>query len=301
MPLFVKDTKDRTRDIERSIHAYGYAPEHNIFDYRYALDEETENVFVSFENDMGILAKQEGTTWWMLAEPLAPKEERARILCEFVTAVFEERGARSIRFELFEETYKDFICVLQVPYHARRPSSIMTAPIFDVDQFDPTLRGNRYKKIRSSVGQLYRARTVEIQDASHVPQDQLHDLVDRWKKFRTAKDSAFDEYYHRVIDNHFEGFDSARVMTIDGRICALNGGWSIPNTGVFYKALGVHDYSDRALGDATMVEELTWLKAHGYHFGDFGAGDEALTSFKKRFGPAHYYKTYSCTVIKKEV
>jgi hypothetical protein len=283
-----------------SIGRYGYAPEHNIYDYEYALDDDTRNVFINFQDEMGILAKQEPKSgiWWILAEPLAPLERRAGIIVAFLLAVFATRGARAVRFELRADTRKALIGALPKDFRARAPSVMLTTPLFELERFDPELKGNFYKKIRSVVNQYYKAHRVEVLDAAVCAKTDVHNLVAQWRKNRIARDRAFDKYYHNIIDNDFRGLDAARVLYADGKAVALNGGWHIPNSHNFYKALGIHDYSDRALGDVMMVEELSWLKRAGFALADFGGGEKHLTNFKKRFGPASYYKSYEFTIVR---
>ncbi|MEK7150947.1 MAG: GNAT family N-acetyltransferase [Patescibacteria group bacterium] len=282
----------------KSIALYGYAPEHNVYDYKYAIDEDTDNIFVSFNDDMGILAKKEKQEpiWWMLAEPLAPDLKRVEILVIFLKNIFQAQGAVQANLELMEDTYKAFIKALPDNLQAQEPSEILTAPIFELDQFDPELRGNKYKNIRSFVRQYHKAHTIEVLDATKLSIKDLLDFIARWRRGRTAQDEPLDEYYMHIVRENFLGFDTARAVISDGIIVGLNGGWRVPNGGQYYKAFGLHDYSDRALGDVMMVEELSWLKRAGYKKADFGAGNKTLTDFKKRFHPNSYYKVYEFIV-----
>ena len=298
-PREIYDIAESRDLIRASISLYGYTPEHNLYDYEYALDKDTRNVFVSFSENMGLLAKEEPKSciWWLLAEPLAPVENRAEVIVSFLRDIFKKHGARAVHFELRADTRKALIHALPKDFRARAPSAILTTPLFEPERFDEELRGNFYKKIRSVVHQYYKAHRVEVSDAIKCAKSDLHNLIDRWRKNRVSRDRAFDDYYHNIIDNNFLGFDAARVIRADSVPVIINGGWRIPNSNSFYKALGVHDYSDRALGDVSMVEELSWLRRSGYTLGDFGGGEKHLTNFKKRFGPTSYYKSYEFTVV----
>jgi hypothetical protein len=300
---YIYDTVVNRDVIRASLDRYGYTPEHNIYDYEYALDEDTRNVFVRFSENVGLLAKEEPKSgiWWLLAEPLVPIESRAGVIVSFLSDIFKNRGAREVHFELRADTRKALLSVLPDDFRARAPSARLTAPLFEPERFDPELKGNFYKKIRSMVHQFHKAHRVEVFEAIGYAKIDLHDLIRRWRKNRVSRDRAFDDYYHNIIDNNFLGFDAARVLCADGVPVILNGGWRIAGSNNFYKALGIHDYSDRALGDISMVEELSWLRRAGYTLADFGGGEKNLTNFKKRFGPVSYYTSYEFTVVRNKL
>ncbi|MEK7576927.1 MAG: hypothetical protein AAB482_04530 [Patescibacteria group bacterium] len=293
-PIFISSADKLYEAVVKSIALYGYAPEHNIHDYTYAIDDDTDNIFVSFADNMGILAKKEkhDPIWWMLAEPLAPASLRAGILVSFLKNIFQKQGAQRANLELMEDTYTSLLKILPDDLQARGPSEVLTAPIFELTMFDPEMRGNTYKGIRSVVRQFYKAHKVDVVDAKSIQKKVIFDLVARWRNHRTAQDEALDDYYVRSINEDFLGFDSARAIVVDDVVVGLNGGWNMPQNGRYYKALSLHDYSNRALGDVMMIEELTWLKRMKYQTADFGAGSKKITDFKNRFNPSFSYTSY---------
>jgi hypothetical protein len=105
--------------------------------------------------------------------------------------------------------------------------------------------------------------------------------------------------YHHAIDGNFEGMDEARVFMVDGSAAGINAGWMIPNSDRFYGAVGVHDYSVDDLGAALYLEDLVWLKGHGYHEADMGGSEKSLLAFKNKFSPESFYKNDVFSVVKK--
>lgn len=281
-----------------AIARFGFAPEHNLDDYEYSIDEDTKNIFVSFPDRTGILAKSAENSWWVLIEPLAKEAHRAPRLCEFLMAVLLERGAKKVYIEVGGITRKKLLKILPPRLRALSIIYSLTWPVFDLSRFNPELRGNYYKKIRSEVTQFKKRHEVKVKSAYDISKKELLALVDRWLAGRRGRDRAFGDYYKNFIVHDFRGTDSARAIIVDGKIVGLNAGWRIPNSDCYYKAIGLHDYSFQGLGDYCMVEELTWLKENGYERADFGGGEKSSTNFKKRFGASEFYKTFYFSVVR---
>lgn len=124
-------------------------------------------------------------------------------------------------------------------------------------------------------------------------------MVFDWKKARTAGDKAYYEEYINIIDGNFKGTDTARIFVVDGKPAGMNAGWMIPNSERFYGAIGLHDYSWPELGDMLYLEDLEYLKSHGYGEVDMAGSWHGLLDFKKKFLPESYYKTHVFCVAKK--
>lgn len=294
---FITDNDQLRGLLARAIEYYGWAPEHNLFDFIYATDVETENNCIYFPDGCALMAKRHGRTWWLLAEPIAGIERRVPVVVEFLAAVFKNHQAQKVYCELSKETRRGVVKSLPPFLRACRVNYSLQWPIFDLAMFDPELKGNFYKNVRSVKNQFYTKHRVTISPADTAPSAALHSIIDAWSKNRGGRDIVFSEYYHNFVKNRFEGTDSARVIIVDKIARAINGGWRIPNSKRFYKAIGIHDYSLPGLGDIAMIEELTWLKSAGFESADFGGGEASVTNFKKRFGPSEFYKTFYFSVV----
>ena len=147
---------------------------------------------------------------------------------------------------------------------------------------------------------FYREHQVSICDAKNYgDRDSLHAVVDNWKKRRGGHDRGMTGVYHHVIDGGFEGMDEARVFVVDGKEAGFNAGFMIPNSDRFYGAIGIHDYSVDDLGTMLYLEDLMWLKNHGYHEADMGGSEKPLLAFKNKFSPDSFYKNDIFSVVKR--
>jgi lysylphosphatidylglycerol synthetase-like protein (DUF2156 family) len=285
--------------IETAIRKYGYAPEHNYWWYKFYPEKGDEDIFVSLEEDCGLLTFRSNTALYVFSEPLAPPEKRIPVLLEYLHTVLDMPGIKRAVFEIEEETRKALLKALPPTLHARSVICILVAPIVNLEEFDPALAGGRYKHLRNAKSKFYREHSLEIVPPSDVPRARLHDIVDCWRKNRAGKDKAWGQRYHNIIDGDFKGTDSARVLVVDGVPAGFNAGWMIPNSTRYSGAIGIHNYSSPDLGMILYLEDLTWLKEHGYKEVDMGGGEKALTKFKSQFCPARFHKIYFFSVAKK--
>lgn len=153
--------------------------------------------------------------------------------------------------------------------------------------------------MRKTKNKFYKNHSVALLDAKeYEDKKSLHSIVDEWRKKRGGNDRAHLFPYHNFIDLNFKGATEARVFTVDGKACGINAGWMIPNSNIFYGALGIHNYSLPGLGDVLYLEDLDWLKNHGYEEANMGGGESELTNFKNKFRPKSFYKTHIFSVVK---
>lgn len=294
---FITDSVQAQVLLERAIQQYGWAPEHNWYDFIYATDADTENNCIYFSDGCALMAKRHGRTWWLLTEPIASIKRRVPTVVEFLTVLFKDYRAHKIYCEFGKETRSGLLKSLPSFLRACRINYSLEWPVFDLAAFDPELSGKSYKNIRSVKNQFYANHRVIVIPADTAQRRELHSVIDVWSRNRSGHDIVFSEYYHNFVKKRFRGTDSARVILVDGVARAINGGWRIPNSKRFYKAIGIHDYSLPGLGDIAMIEELSWLKNAGFESADFGGGEKSVTNFKKRFGPAFLYKTFYFSIV----
>jgi len=301
--IFYENTLAEQPRIEKAIKKYGYAPDHNFWWYQAQLEKESKNVFVGFDDGSGFLTLEERDKkrCYVFSSPVAPPARRVEIIIEYLNCIFQSKKIQKVIFELETELYKKLTETLPNTIRARRISCTLTWPVYELKDFDISLSGNRWKSLRKTKNKFYRNHSVVVSDAKkYENKEELHLIIDKWRKTRKANDRAYFLPFHNFINQNFKGAIEARVLTVDGKACGINAGWVIPNSGRFYGSLGIHDYSLPGLGDVLYLEDLTWLKARGYKETDMGGGEEALTNFKTKFYPRSFYKTYTFSVVKSQ-
>jgi len=155
-----------------------------------------------------------------------------------------------------------------------------------MSDWDPKLKGSKYKKIRNIKNGFYKRHGVHVKNAKDVPKEKLHKVLDRWIKKRSFTESIDESYYQNIINSGFKGIKHAKVLYVDGEPAAINAGWKIPNSKNYYSAVGILDYSHEGLGEIANIDDLTRLKKEGYNFVDFGGSDKVLLRFKRKFKPS---------------
>jgi len=299
--IFWEDTTKERQRIENAIKKYGYAPEHNFEWYQCQLENGDKNVFLEFENGAGLLttetpAKKECVVF---SSPVAPPEKRVEILIEYLKEVFESGRITEAELELEDDLYRKFLKELPKNIKARHPKYTLTWPIYNLALFDENLSGRKWNSLRKTRNKFYKEHKVEILDAKNYQNKQdLHVVIDGWKKNRLATDKAYSQEYHNLIDSNFLPCQEARLFSVDGKICGINAGWIVPNSNRYYGAVGIHNYAFSGLGDALYLEDLIYLKKQGYTEADMGGGEDELTAFKAKSHPQSYYKTHIFIVIK---
>ncbi len=300
--IFFNNTLSEQLRIEKAIEKYGYVPEHNFWWYQYQQEKKSKNVFVEFEDGMGLLTIEEKDIkkCSVFVSPIAPLQSRVYIILKYLDYVFQSKDIEKVTFELEDELYKKLINALPDNLKARRINYSFTWPIYNITKFESSLPGKHWKTLRKTKNNFYQNHSVIVSDAKEYKDKKaLHFIIDEWKNKRGRNDKAHVALYHNFIDENFKGATEARVLIIDGKACGINVGWMIPNSNRFYGALGIHDYSVPGLGDILYLEDLMWLKVHGYKEANMGGGEAALTNFKNKFQPESSYKTRIFSIVKK--
>jgi hypothetical protein len=299
-----EDTVAEQVRIENAIKKYGWAAEHNFWWYQcyqhwYAPTQRT--IFV--ETDRGALLTvriERSKEYFVVFDPLAAAEDRTPLLMEYVDWIFSHTDAKKIWFQLAKPARHDFLSHLSDECRSNRIYYTLTSPIYNLKEFDPTLPGGHYKTLRKEMHKFYREHHVEIRDAKiYVDHESLNAIAENWKLKRPNHERGMAGVYHHMIDNNFEGTDEARVFIVDGKATGINAGWMIPNSDRYYGSVGIHDFSVDNLGAMLYLEDLVWLKQHGYNEVDMGGSEKSLLAFKNKFRPQSFEEMVIFSVVKK--
>ena len=296
---FLSDVEKKHDIIQASIDKYGYAPEHN-FDWYLCNTEPNQIAVVAFWPDGELLlTHKEKKEWYVFSEPVMPVRDAGTRIAEFASRVFEDVEIKKIVFELRAETRRAALNALPKTLRACAINYTLVWPVMNMKSFDPALPGKHWKHIRNARNAFYRDHKVEVFGAKTREKEELHALIDAWKKTRPAHDRAYTHTFHHLIDYSFRGTSEARAFVVDGRLRGLNAGWKIPNSDLYYGSVGIHDYFHRDLGLILYLDDLVWLKERGYSETDMGGGEGALTAFKNQIFPERWYKTFVFSIVRR--
>lgn len=280
------------------IEKFGHTAEHHLYLYLYSIGEEYDLVYFDFGKDGGIATYKKGQQWYIADEPLAPFQKQMPLfvevlkhICEQVPGVFVEDWTENLIKEC-----KNALAPL--PYHMSRPSSVQYCPIVNLEKFDTSFSGKKYKGHRYARNHFSKNYTVEFKDASKIPRDSLIKLIETWSRKRTAQDKVWGPDYIKFIKNDFPGCDIKRALFLDGILRGLSVGWRIPNSKGYYIYMDIHDYSDAYLGEFVSIDHIIEAKMLGYKYLDFGGSDKNLLHFKKKFHPEAVYTMCNFSVRK---
>lgn len=299
--IFHEDTLSERARIEDAIKKYGYSPEHNFWWYQSQAEENSKSVFAESKDGCGLLTIEEKDKkrCTVFSSPLASPARRVPVIIEYLNEIFQSDKTEKVTLELEGELYKNFIGALPTGIKARAINYTLTWPLYNLEAFECSLSGNNWSSLRKTKNKFYKNHSVTVLDAKEYKnKEALNLIVNEWRKKRGGNDRAHLHPYYNFIDSNFKGATEARIFIVDNKACGINAGWIIPNSNTFYGALGIHDYSISGLGDVLYLEDLDWLKNHGYKEANMGGGESALTDFKNKFRPKSFYKTHIFSVVK---
>lgn len=285
-------------EAKKIVSAHGHHAEHNFYHFLNMRNMFDSGVFPVFEGKYGIMAFWDKDSLWCYSDPVAPEDKCLEIFMEFLEWGFGQ-GAKKVRAEISETLWRAVTKEIAANgYRAIKPSYVYVWPVFDLRKWDPKLSGTIFKKLRN-IKNSFQHKNIRILQKDDISKNDLLEMIKRWKKLRQGNDRTHMEHYASSVETGFIGYDSVRIIEIDGQVRGINGGWKIPNNKSFYSQLGLHDYSLPNLGDFCYIEDLTFLKTAGYDFADFGGSTPEMMRFKRKFMPAYEYKTVEFSTVKK--
>lgn len=286
--------------IEETIRRYGFAPEHNIDWFHYAVEPYQKPIFFSWPDGTGLMTHKEEKEWYTFSEPIAPAGLRGKRIAEFARFALAESSIKKIVTEARADTRKEILKSLAPSFKTRSINYTLNWPVMNMEKFDPALPGGHFKSIRHAKGKFYKDHKVGIMDAKAIQKEFLRKIADVWIKARKGTDRAYKHSYINAAVAGFAGLESARAMIVDEKPVGFNAGWKMPNSDQYYAGIGIHDYSIRDLGLMLYLEDLEWIKNAGYKIADMGGVEKGgPLYFKNQFLPESWYKTFIFSIVKK--
>lgn len=281
------------RRIASAISKYGFSPDHNYYNYLYLQNADKKCVFFDFGHSRGVVAfhSKKNNVWRVTNGVFAPQKERLGIFLDFLNHIFKEKKPKKVFVEFSEEFKSEIFKKLKGSYKFNAIYSFYW-PIYNMDNLDERLSGKQWKKLRNIRNRFYNNYSVEVKNPKDIGKGALKKVLLSWAKKRYPRDRADVRYYLNIIENDFEGFDVLRAISLNGEACSFSGGWMVPNSGIFYYAIGIFNYRYRDFGDFINLDDLLHAKKLGHVYVDFGGcSDKASIVFKRKFNPVQIYKT----------
>jgi hypothetical protein len=297
----IYDMVKNKKKINNSIRKYGCFAEHNFLHYLNCETSEYKNVFFDHGNKGIMMQVGKKTNIWNLfpCGILAPDSEKLDLLLETAEYVLKTKKAKKFTVEVPEDLRKAVLRKMHNGMRASTYTTILYWPVYNMDSWDPKLRGSKMKKLRNIRNRFLKRHRVRVAHSKNVPKQKLAEIFHSWLKKRSVNDSVDKEYYLNLISNNFRGADIAKTIYVDNRPATITAGWKIPNSSNYYSAVGMVDYSYPGLGEMANIDDLSRLKREGFEYVDFGGSDQVLLRFKKKFRPERIYKTYEFSILKR--
>jgi hypothetical protein len=169
MMRIIESGSQMKQEVARAISQYGYAPEHHVDWFGYSIEPEHYAYFASWPDHTGLLIQHHADELYIFSEPLAPSEKGAQRILEFLAYGFEHFPVKKIWLELRENVRRDVLHALPESFRAHPINYTLTWPVMNLETFDASLPGKRWKSIRNARNAFYREHEVMIQDAIEIP------------------------------------------------------------------------------------------------------------------------------------
>lgn len=299
----IDDVVKHQKNIKKGIEKYGHFAEHNYMHYFYSQTKWDRGVLFDFGYNKILLAQfyKQGNVWNLFPDSiLAPENERLDLLMQTANYILKKNNAKKFVVEVSEELRNEILNKFKIRNGFRAcDAEILYWPMYNMDLWDPKLRGSKWKKLRNIRNRFYKKNKIIVKNSKDVPKEEINKILLSWLKKRNDKDRVDKYYFSNLINNNFKGIDMAKTMYINGKPCTITAGWKIPNSNNYYSAIGILDYSYPELGEIANIDDLNRLKMEGFDYVDFGGSDKVLLNFKKKFRPEKIYKTYIFSIVRR--
>jgi hypothetical protein len=298
----ILDVKAHESLIKEYIKRFAFRPEHH-FEYLTSVGDGSQPAFY-YDEEMGAIGDihHEGKdkVFWMTVEPLA--KDPAAALEKISKYLIEEKGYGKVVVESLHSINEELKKKLtQTNYRILKPRWSSEWPVFHMKNFDETLSGSNWKKIRYYKNKFFKDHPdATVEDI--IPEDgqALKELVKGWVKKRTAGDRAHYKGFFTIIDSNFKNYDIAKVIKIGGKPVSFFAGFKVPYANGYYSCIGIYDYDIENIGSVSNVLDLIEIKKLGAEWADFGGSEigSGLANFKRKFHPDEFYYTDVYTITR---
>ena len=299
----ISDIRGSKEEIGKCIERYGSVREHNFWFFYNQQRAYAKAFFFKFENDFGIMAMRYNSRLWeIIGDVLAPKRKRLEFFKQFLNYALFTKEDKKLFVCVPETFYSDILSIVEKSgkYKITNLPIIYHTPVFNVKNWDKSLKGGEFKKLRNVQNRFFKSHNVEVVPSKELDKKKLIDVVLQWRKYRPKTSQTFYlQMYINLIKNHFEGTDMARTILVNGEPCCITAGWSIPNSNDYYSAIGLCNYKYEGLAEVANIDDLNEIKEKGYGYADFGDSHKSLLQFKNKFKPEYCYQTYWFFIVKK--
>jgi hypothetical protein len=298
----IEDICSAENTISKLIKRHGSVREHNFWFYQ---NQNTaySKVYLFRHKDSGIFSiKYKSGIWEVIGDVLSTPGKREELFRVFLDHTLKKKKEKKIFAFVPEKLYRVVETILQKDggYKFTQAPRIYYTPVFNLKKWPGTLEGRQWKKVRNARNSLQKKHKVEIIPSTEINKRKLRKIVMDWRKRRPKIEKTYyTKMYLNFIENGFKGTDIARTIMVDNEPCSITAGWKIPNTLDYYSALGIYNYRHNGLGEVANVDDLSQIKAKGYRRADFGDSTQSLLSFKKKFRPDSFYRTYWFHLVKR--
>ncbi len=291
---FYENVEAERERIQKCISRFGWTSDHNLDWWTCGIiTSDGVPVFVEFDDGTGLLVHKYSDKWRVWSDPLCDKNIAVDKIREFSEFILGGNIREVWCDDVSDKIYLDL--KKAVGFKLSEICYSLLWPIMDIASYDLTLPGGHFKGMRNAKNKFYREHKVDVVEANQVNKKELNRIVDDWKKLcsESEKGDVYDLRYRFIIDKGFRGFNTARVIFVDGKSIGFNAGYEVPNKpGQFAGVIGIHDYSVKEVGLIMYLEDIEWMKNAGYKFYDMqGSGDDGGLKFKMQFNPVVERKT----------
>jgi len=297
----IRDIGREKEKIQAAIKTHGHLAQHH---YQFFLNYPRKNeeaVFLDFLDNRGILAYQNSFAWRFLTDPVASPTEKINVFLEATAYIFEKEKAQKLILEDITENFRKEIIAAPKGknWRAVKTAYSLVWPVLNLGFWDEKLAGGQWKRLRNTRHKFFRENQVEFKPADEFSREDLRAVAIKWRDQRSDTDRVHFDQYLRLIESGFEGFDLVRIMAVNGRPAAINGGWKIPNSNNYYSCLGLYDFTHEGIGEVSYIDELNEAKQMGFEKIDLGGSSGGLLDFKKKFHPQENYRTDTFSLLPK--
>jgi len=290
MEGLITDFDSNKEIMESFISERGYSCDHNYWHFRNMEEQYVRPVFYKKDNSgLFALYYEKENDYEILADVLAEEYKAKQIIYDFAELVFS-RGANKLFIntapELRKQIQKDNI------FKVSKVLRYFESPVFNLNNFDDSLSGRDWKKVRNHINSLTKNHKVKVMDCRDIEKEKLLKLVDEWSKQRKSLVSkSWKPYFENFVKNNFQGCKITRCILVDDEPCSIAAGWQIPNSEIYYSSIGIHNYKYNGLGEFAYIDELKELKREGHRLIDLGGSEKRFFDFKKKFKPEKTYQS----------